>query len=74
MKFRRASCDVLYVPLYLRSFNVTEKVIVTVLIFLGSLTVGLIPIFSSSTDTIDSTTTKTYSSEVKLWDVLGEKD
>ncbi|MEM8677363.1 MAG: hypothetical protein AAGF83_26415 [Cyanobacteria bacterium P01_G01_bin.67] len=73
MKFRRASRDVLYVPLYLRSFNVTEKVIVTVLIFLGSISVGLIPLANASINTAETTTTKIDNSEAELWRSFGAR-
>lgn len=74
MKSPRISRDVLYIPLYLRSFNLSEKIIVALLIFISSLTVGLIPIVFSSTDTTKPTTTTVYSSEAELWRGLGERN
>ena len=74
MKSPRMSRDVLYVPLYLRSFNVSEKVIVAFLVFISAIAVGSIPLFLSSTGTSESTTTRIYSGEAELWGVLGERN
>ncbi len=73
MKSPRMSRDVLYVPLYLRSFNVSEKIIVTLLIFISSLAVSLIPLVISSTQTPEPSTTRIYSGEAELWEILGER-
>jgi hypothetical protein len=74
MKSPKMSRDVLYVPLYLRSFNVSEKMLLALLIFISSITVGLIPIIYASTNTVEPTTTPIYSSEAELWGIFGEKD
>ena len=72
MKSRRTSRDVLYVPFYLRHFNVYEKIIIALLVFISSITVGLIPIIYASTDKAEQTTI--YRSEVELWRIFGERD
>ena len=74
MKSPRMSRDVLFVPLYLRSFNLNEKIAVVLLIFISSISVGLIPIVFASTDTSEQTPTKVYSSEAELWGIFGEKN
>ena len=72
MKSRRTSRDVLYVPSYLRHFNVSEKIIIALLVFISSITASLIPIIYAST-IAKPTTTPIYSSEVE-WRILGERD
>jgi len=74
MKSPRTSRDTLYVPFYLRHFNASEKTIIALLVFISSITVGLIPIICASTNTTESTTSSIYSSEVELWRILGERD
>ncbi len=71
MKSPKMSRDVLFVPLYLRSFNVSEKIIVTLLIFISSVTVSLIPFACALTNTAEPTTNSIYSSEAELWRVFG---
>ena len=44
MKFLRKSPDVLYVPFYMRSFNVYEKIIIALSFFISSMTVSSIPL------------------------------
>lgn len=72
MKSPRMSRDVLYVPFYLRHFNVSEKIIIALLVFISSITVSLIPIIYASTNTTEQTTI--YSGEADLWRILGERD
>ncbi|MBE9046509.1 hypothetical protein IQ255_19200 [Pleurocapsales cyanobacterium LEGE 10410] len=74
MKSSKMSPETLYVPFYLRHFNASEKIIIALLVFVSSIAVGLIPIVYASTNTVESTTTPIYSSEVDLWRVLGERD
>ena len=74
MKSPKMSRDTLYVPFYLRHFNVSEKIIIALLVFISSITVGLIPIIYALTDKAEQTTTPIYSGEVELWRILGEKD
>ena len=74
MKSRRTSRDVLYIPFYLRHFNVSEKIIIALLVFISSITAGLIPIIYVSTNTAEPTTTTIYSSEAELWGIFGEGD
>lgn len=74
MKSPKMSRDVLYVPLYLRSFNASEKIAVVLLIVISSITVGLLPIIYSLTNTSEPTTTTIYSSEADLWGVFGERN
>ena len=74
MKSRRTSRDVLYVPFYLRHFNVSEKIIIASLVFISSITVGLIPIIYALTNTTEATTAPIYRGEVELWRILGERD
>ena len=74
MKSLRTSHDVLYVPFYLRHFNVSEKIIIALLVFISSTTVGLIPIIYASTNTTEPITSSIYTSEVELWKILGERD
>lgn len=74
MKSSRISPDTLYVPFYLRHFNASEKIIIALLVSISSIAVGLIPIIYASTNTVESTTTAIYTSEVDLWGVLGKKD
>lgn len=74
MKFRRTSRDTLYVPFYLRHFNVSEKIIIALLVFISSITAGLIPLIHASTNTTEPTTTPIYSSEAELWGIFGERD
>ena len=66
--------DTLYVPLYLRRLNVSEKKVVALLVFISSITMGSIPIVYASTNMVEPTTTPIYSSEVELWRILGERD
>ena len=73
MKSPKMSRDTLYVPFYLRHFNVSEKTIIALLVFISSITVGLIPIIYAWTNT-KPTTTPIYSSEVELWRTLGQRD
>ncbi|WP_019508525.1 hypothetical protein [Pleurocapsa sp. PCC 7319] len=73
MKSPKMSPDVLYVPLYLRSFNIGEKIILTLLIFVSAIAVGSIPLVLSLTGTPEQTTTTIYSSEAELWRILGER-
>ena len=73
MRSPRMSRELLYVPLYLRSFNVSEKIIVALLIFTSSIAVGSIPLILSSTQTPEPTTTKIYSSEAELWKILEDR-
>ena len=74
MKSRRPSRDVLYVPFYLRHFNVSEKIIIASLVVLSSITVSLVPIIYASINTTEPTTTPIYKSEVDLWRILGARD
>ncbi len=74
MKSPKMSRDTLYVPLYLRRLNVSEKLAVALLVFISSITVGLMPIIYALTSTTETTTTPIYSSEVELWRILGEGD
>jgi hypothetical protein len=74
MKSPKMPNDLLFVPLYLRSFNVSEKVIVVLLIFIGSLTVGLLPVVYGLSDTSKQSTTPIYSSEAELWQVFGKSN
>lgn len=74
MKSPRMSRDVLYVPLYLRSFNVSEKIIVALLIFISSLAVASVPLVISSIQTLEPNTTMIYSTEAELWGILGERE
>ena len=74
MKSRRMSRDTLYVPFYLRHFNVSEKIIIASLVFISSITVGLIPIIYALTNTTEATKTPAYRGEVELWKVLRETD
>ena len=74
MKSPKMSRDVLCVPLYLRSFNVSEKIAVVLLIFISSIAVGLIPVVCALIDTSEQTTTPIYSSEAELWKTLGESN
>lgn len=73
MKSPKMSRDVLYVPLYLRRLNVSEKTAVALLVFISSITMGLIPIIYASTNT-KATTTPIYTGEVELWRILGQRD
>jgi hypothetical protein len=73
-KSPKMSSELLFVPLYLRSFNVSEKVIIVLLILLSSLTVGLLPIVYGLTDTSKQSTTPIYSSEAELWRVFGKSN
>ncbi len=74
MKSPKMSRDTLYVPFYLRHFNVSEKIIIALLVFISSITVGLIPIIYALTNTTEPTTTPIYRGEVELWKILGERD
>ena len=74
MKSPKMSRDTLYVPFYLRHFNASEKIIIASLVFISSITVGLIPIIYALTNTTEATTTPIYSSEVELWRIFGERD
>ncbi len=74
MKSPKMSNDLLFVPLYLRSFNVSEKVIVVLLIFISSLTIGLLPIVYGLSDTSKQSTTPIYSGEAELWQVFGKSN
>lgn len=74
MKSPKMSRDVLYVPLYLRNLSLSEKISVALLVFISSMTVGLIPIIHASSNPDKSTTKPIYSSEVELWRILGERD
>lgn len=74
MKSRRTSRDALCVPFYLRHFNISEKTIITLLVFISSITVSLIPIIYTSTNTTEQTTTPIYRSEVELWRIFGVRD
>ena len=67
------SREVLYVPFYLRSFSIGEKMILTFLIFVSAIAISSIPLVLSSTQTSEATTTKTYTNEAELWKTLGEK-
>lgn len=73
MRFRRASRDVLYVPFYLRHFNVSEKIILALLIFFSSMAVGVMPIVYAFTHKIESNSQSIYSGEAELWRVFGEE-
>ena len=69
MKFSRRSPDVLYVPFYMRSFSIYEKIIIASSFFISSMTVSSIPLVVvalSSTQTPEQTVTRTYSSEAEL--------
>ena len=77
MKSPKMSGDTLYVPFYLRHFNVSEKIIIALSIFISSIAVSSIPlvlITFSSTQTPEPITTKIHSSEAQVWGVLGERD
>ena len=74
MKSPKMSCDVLYVPFYLRHFNASEKIIIAVVAFISSITVGLIPIIYASTNTKEAGETPIYTSEVELWRILSQRD
>lgn len=74
MKSPKMSRDVLYVPLYLRSLNVSEKTAVALLVFISSITVASLPIIYASINTTEATTTPIYSSETELWRILGQRD
>ncbi|BAY82133.1 hypothetical protein NIES267_16120 [Calothrix parasitica NIES-267] len=76
MKSTKMSNSVLYVPFYLRSFSVSEKIIITLFIFISSVAVSLIPfaLVLNSTGTSEPNTTEIFSNEAKLWGVLGESN
>ena len=74
MKSPKTSRETLYVPFYLRHFNVSEKIIIASLVFISSITVGLIPIIYALTNTTEPTTTPIYTGEVELWRIVGERD
>ena len=75
-KSSKASRDVLYVPFYLRHFNVCEKTIIVLSIFISSIAVSSIPlavIALSSTQTPEQASTRIYSSEAELSGIVGHK-
>ena len=63
----RKSRDVLYVPFYMRSFSVCEKIIIALSIFVSSMAVSSIPLIValSSTQTPEPTVTTTYNAEAE---------
>ena len=68
IKLSRRSPDVLYVPFYMRSFSVCEKIIIVLSIFVSSMAVSSIPLgvaTLSSTQTPESTVTMTHSGEAE---------
>ena len=76
MKSTKMSQDVLYVPFYLRSFSVIEKIIIALSIFISSMAVSSIPlvvIVFSSTKTPEPTTTKIYNGEAELQKMFIER-
>ena len=76
MKSSSTSDDVLYVPFYLRHFNVWEKIIIASSIFVSSITVSSIPlvvISLSSTQPPEPTLTKIHRGEADLSSVVGER-
>ena len=74
MKSPKISREVLYVPIYLRNLSLREKISVALLVFISSITVGLMPIIYASIDTNEVTKTPIYTSEVELWRILGKRD
>ena len=76
IKSFKKSRDVLCVPFYLRHFNLCEKIIIALSIFISSMTVSSIPlvvIAFSSTSSPETTTTEINSSEAELLDLIGER-
>ena len=68
MKFFRKSPDVLYVPFYMRSFSVYEKIIIASSFFISSMIVSSIPLVVaaiSTTETPEQTITTTYNGETE---------
>ena len=76
IKSSKKSSDVLCVPFYLRHFNVCEKIIIALSIFISSMTVSSIPlvvIALSSTPSPETTSTEIDSAEAGLSDLIGER-
>ena len=74
MKFLRKSPDVLYVPFYMRSFNVYEKMIIALSFFISSMTISSIPLVVAalSSSQTPEPITMTHNGETEL-DILKAK-
>ena len=68
MKFFRKSPNVLYVPFYMRSFSIYEKIIIALSFFVSSMIVSSIPLVVaalSTTETPEQIVTTTYNGEAE---------
>ena len=68
IRLSKRSPDVLYVPFYMRSFSVCEKIIIALSIFVSSMAVSSIPLVVvaiSTTETPEPSITMTHNAETE---------